>query len=377
MISERYSPSIRSEALEGTVKKTRPLKRIPAQLALLLLIVFIPVVSANVFLLMQQRAHSREHVKEDQLRLARFLAKDFDSAVESGRHVLRALSQLSEVKRLDPRACALLLANQLAHYPGFTGFSLADARGNVIASAPPVSGPLSFSDRRWFQELVRTREFTVGEYLVGRISGEPTLILSHPVTGTEGEMKGALAVGLRFDWLASAARDAQLPQGSTLTAVDSSSTILFRSPDNQAWVGKSLPESPVVREILAKGEGTSELPGVDGVRRLYGYAPVKSAGKTVGYLSVGIPFESVYREEKLLYTRHIVTLLIIAILSIIGAWAYSSLTLVRKTHVLVRAAERLAAGELGVSTGIDHGYGELGRLALAFDRMSGSLERHQ
>src|SRR4029077_16302670 len=52
-----------------------------------------------------------------------------------------------------------------------------------------------------------------------------------------------------------------------------------------------------------------------------------------------------------------------------------NLFIVRQIQALVRATKRVAAGELGVRTGLPQGQGELSQLAGAFDQMAESLER--
>jgi signal transduction histidine kinase len=67
--------------------------------------------------------------------------------------------------------------------------------------------------------------------------------------------------------------------------------------------------------------------------------------------------------------------MLVAGLALAAAWVGGNLFIVRQIQTLVGATKRVAAGELGVRTGLPHGQGELSQLASAFDQMAASLDR--
>jgi len=69
-----------------------------------------------------------------------------------------------------------------------------------------------------------------------------------------------------------------------------------------------------------------------------------------------------------------VALGLVAGLALAAAWVGGNLFIVRQIQALVGATKRVAAGELGVRTGLPEGHGELSQLAGAFDRMAESLQ---
>jgi hypothetical protein len=76
-------------------------------------------------------------------------------------------------------------------------------------------------------------------------------------------------------WLDQWAANAQLPAGSTLTVIDGDGTILARHPESERWVGRPVPEAPIIEVILSQqAEGTTEAIGVDHIRRLYAFTPI-------------------------------------------------------------------------------------------------------
>lgn len=72
--------------------------------------------------------------------------------------------------------------------------------------------------------------------------------------------------------------------------MDNNSTILARYPEPEKCRGKSLPDSPLIKTILARQEeGTAEAAGVDSVQRLHVFAPFHASVTRRVYASPDIP----------------------------------------------------------------------------------------
>jgi signal transduction histidine kinase/HAMP domain-containing protein len=178
-------------------------------------------------------------------------------------------------------------------------------------------------------------------------------------------------------WLNQVAAEVQLPRGSTFTVIDRNGTILVRYPDPGVWVGRSVPEAPVVERILSqKGEGTTEANGVDGVPRLFAFTLLSGApGSGEVYVSLGIPTDVAFADANRVLARNLAGLGLAAMLALAAAWVGGDLFILRWVKVLVETTKRLSAGDLSVRTGLPYGRGELSQLAQAFDDMAASLER--
>src|SRR4029453_15774373 len=98
-------------------------------------------------------------------------------------------------------------------------------------------------------------------------------------------------VSLDLTWVGQFFDRARLPLGSTLDVVDPAGRVLAHHPDGGTWTGKVATEAPLVRLFLAaRGEGTAQVEGLDGIPRLYAFTALGGppAGERV-FMSVGIP----------------------------------------------------------------------------------------
>jgi PAS domain S-box-containing protein len=344
------------------------------RLIVLILLAVLPMLGLTLYNNLEQRRAAAQETQEEALRLAQLMQ---DQLIENTRQLLAALAQLPEIRSGDPAACQALLADFLAQYPMYAALSAATPGGDVWCSAPPPSQPVNVADRSWFQRLLQTKDFVVGEYQLGRISGRSTLALAQPVLDETGDLQGSLAAGLDLTWVNRWAGEAQLPPGARFSVIDRNGTILARYPDAEGWVGRAVPEAPIIQIVLAQHRGVTEARGADGVQRLYAFSPLSSQREAdVGvYLYIGIPPEIAFAEADRALGRSLALLGLVTGLAVIAAWLAADRFVLRQTRALLGATQRLAAGDLDARTGFAYRQGELGQLALAFDRMAETLKQ--
>jgi PAS domain S-box-containing protein len=345
------------------------------RLLLLALLAIVPVLGVMIYNAVEQRRLAAAMVQANALHLARLAADNHEQLIGSTHELLTALAQLPQVRDHDSAACNSLFADLLRQYPHYTNLTAIEPDGDVFCSAVPFTAAVSAADRAWFRQAIQSRDLAIGDYQIGRITGKATVVLAHPVLAATGQVQALVTAALDLAWLNHLAAEAELPAGSSLTVIDQSGTILVRYPDPERWVGQSVAQTPLFQTILAHdGQGSAVLSGVDGVERLCGFTvlrPTAEAGRL--YLSVGLPVESVFADVSRMLIRSLVGLGLVIALTLAVLWVSSDLFLVRPVKALVRAAGRLAGGDLTVRTGLAQKGGELGQLAAAFDRMAGAL----
>ena len=349
------------------------------RLIILVLLAIIPALGLTLYTGLEQRQIATNQAKDEALRLAHFASSRQRQLIEGVHQFLDTLARLPQVRRFDPTICSRLFADILKQYPHYLNIGAIGLDGYIFASAIPPPKQINVADRPYFQRALKTKKFTVGEYQIGRITGKPGVNLGYPVMDDIGTVKAVVYVVLDLTWLNQLTLQADLPQDSILSLIDSDSTILARYPEPEKWVGKTMPEASVVETILAKGEGMIETIGADGVQRLYAFT---SFGSTVSqadkvYVSIGIPSSAIFAQVERTLIRNLAFLLFISLLALSAAWFGGDLLVLRRLNPIVSATKRLGAGDLSARTGIVYGKGELSQLASAFDEMAESLEKYE
>lgn len=350
------------------------------RLLLLVLLAVLPALGLTLYTDSERRRLEAGQMQEDALRVAHLASFTEAQLIEGTRHLLVVLASLPEVRAGDPAACSALFADLLKQYPRYANFLVISPDGNAFCSALPASGSVYVGDRTYFQRAVQTRDFAIGEYQIGRITGRATVNFGYPVGEAAGPVQGVVVAALDLAWLNRLAAEVQLPPQATLTVVDRSGTILVRHPDQGRWSGKSAAAAPIFGAFLAgESADTAEGPDLDGVTRLFAFSRLGGGARGADvFAGIGFPREPLAAAANRALARNLALLGLVGVLALAAAWVGGDLFILRRVTALVRTTKRLSAGDLSARTGIPYGPaggGELSHLARSFDHMAESLEQ--
>ncbi|MHB9099525.1 MAG: cache domain-containing protein, partial [Syntrophales bacterium] len=345
----------------------------------LILLVFVAIIPSLILILLtgrEARRMSADNTKQDAMQLAMVASGNQDLLIESTRQLLAGLARLPELRQQDSRTCSALFADLLKQYQQYNNIVAVKPNGDLWCSGVPAAGPTNYADRGWFPEVMRTRNFVIGEYVIGRITRKPQSSIAYPIINAAGKVEKIIVTGFGLDWLNRFVARTKLPPGSVLTVIDHNATVLARTLEPEKWVGQTVQQAPIVNAILTqKDQGTLETTGIDGIKRLYAFAPLGTLASGSVYVFIGIPTSVAYAQANWILTRNLAALGLAALLAFIIAWAGGNLFFLSRMNALLHTAKRLEDGDLRARTGITYGTGELSKLAHAFDQMAESLEQ--
>ena len=285
------------------------------RLILLVLLAILPLLGLFLFMHVTQRVASREYAQRNVFRLIRFATLEQEELIVSTRQLLVSIAQIPSIRDGEMEACPDLFAGLLPQDTFYSALTLANPDGEVVCSAPALSTPVSVSDRAWFKHVLQSRDFVVGEYVVGRVSGKSVMVMAYPVLDASNSVQSVIAIGIDLSWLKQLMATAELPDDTSYTVIDSLGVILAHDPDVEQWVGKPLGGDPLVARILAGGEdGLFEAQGPDGIQRLYVYAPLNDDLSSREYVSIGIPKDVAYAETNSVLVTNLIGLGVVLIL---------------------------------------------------------------
>ncbi|MEW5958880.1 MAG: PAS domain S-box protein, partial [Chloroflexota bacterium] len=347
------------------------------RLLLLVLLAVLPALGLMLYTNLEQRRLAAAHAQEDALRLTRLMVVEHERLIENVHQLLITLVQLPVIRAGRLADCQALLANLVHLYPAYTNLGAARPDGEIYCSGLPFSGSVNISDRLYFQQAIKIDGFATGEHQIGRITGKPGLNFGYPLHDGAGRIQGVVFAALDLGRLNQLLTQAELPPGSTFTIIDDHGALLARYPHQ--GIGQPILNSPLIQTILAQKEGATAARGLDGVARLYAFAPLKrDDGANAGvYVSIGLPIEVVFAEADRILGRNLTLLGLVTLAAFIGAWVGSDLFLLKRVRALLGTTERLAAGDLTTRTNVVYGQGELSQLARAFDQMAAALEQRE
>lgn len=360
------------------IAKAPLFSRLGPRLFLLLLILLIPAFGLVWRGNMQQRRLAESGVRDRILGISQLAAANQERFIANTRQLLSTLAELRFlVLATDRKFCEIHFQNLVKLSPDYLNFGLIESNGTLFCSARATNNSIHLGDRSYFQRVLQTKRFAAGEFQVGRLTGEPALNFAQPVFSTNGELQRVLFASLKVSLLSEAISRIRLPSNGALTIIDRAGTILARHPDPQGWVGRSMQQTPFVHWVLGQKDAIEELPGIDGIPRLYAVTPISDGQSATMFASVGIPLASSFADARRALIYNSLLMALVAVLVSAGAHLYAGRYVLRPIHALVEAAQRLAQGDLTARTGISPGTAELNQLARAFDSMAEIIERRQ
>lgn len=241
------------------------------RLILLVLLAVIPALGLTLYSGLEQRRHARFHALDDALELAKSASRTHMQIIEATHQFLYTLAQLPQVRNQDPVTCCSLFVELLKQNPQYLNIGAVKPNGNVFASALPLTQPINVADRSYFRRALQTRNFAIGEYQIGRLTGKPAVNFGYPILNEVGTVKAVIFTALDLLWINKLTPANQMHKEATFLVTDNNGIILARYPDPEKFVDKSMAETAIVKAILAKREGVEEALGLDGIPRLFGF----------------------------------------------------------------------------------------------------------
>lgn len=343
---------------------------------LLAALALLPLAGLVFFNAVTQRREAATEAKNDALRLVLTCANNEERMVSSADELLALMAEMPGVKNLDRQACASLFARMLGNKRGYANLGLLNANGDVVASAKAVALPGPVGKRAFFKEALGQGRFAASDFEMEPDGSEAEMMCGEPVRTEDGRIVGVVFAELNLDWMSDVTSGLGLPAGETIGVVNTEGTIVMRIPDTEHLVGKSELQAVSGRTILhQRGSGTADEVGLDQVRRLFAFAPLDPRHGLGAYVSAGIPDETAFSAARRSERRQLAMLAVFALGAFAAAWFAAEILVLRGLRLLLRATQKVAAGDLRTRAGSVHGGGEFRELAQAFDTMASSLEK--
>jgi PAS domain S-box-containing protein len=345
------------------------------RLLLLIIMAVIPALIYIFYTAAEQRDHKESEIREETMHVARLAANSIEQLIEGAHQVLIGYSKLPAVRNYDSPACNNYFSIVKEQLPMYANIAAVKPNGDVFCSSISVDKKINLSDRLFFQTAIKTRDYSIGEYVIARVYGKPSFALGLPVMD-EKRLIAVVYVSLDLNWFKEQLSKIKIYNHAILTVLDRKLTILYRYPDTEKAIGENLSSTELTRLIGDREEGiASARSNMDGIERIWAFTKVPGTGKGMS-VRYGISREVAFADINQLLIKNLLVLLIITCVSLTIAWYGGNYFVMRRMRTLTRATDDLAAGNLSVRVDREGHQDEISRLGDSFNKMAESLERH-
>jgi diguanylate cyclase (GGDEF)-like protein/PAS domain S-box-containing protein len=353
-------------------------KSIRTWLLFLVLLSMLPPAGIFIYSAWDSMDHDMHEAQNDLVRVLQGFAFEHESAVAGTRQFLITLSRLTDVQNLNTRETDRILADLLKRNPLYANIFLLDSEGMYISSAEPFT-PVNLKNRKYFQDALRTMDFSAGEGVVGVTLKRPAFHFAYPISNGQGRFKGIVGVAIDLNRYGERFLMAKLPEGSRLSLTDHRGTILYRYPEGDQYIGKA--DNPERMKQMSDMQEEGIFTGLDHnrTRRYIAYKRFHLTQNSPAYMymRVGIPEDRILASVKKTFLISGILFGFALFISLFCSWLIAETVIVRRLGRLVEAANRFGQGDLAMRTGLAYDKDELGELARSFDAMAAKLEAEE
>lgn len=345
------------------------------QLLGLLLLAVLPGLAALVVLSHLNRESNRDTAIREGEHLAEMVGWGQSQAL---RTALDELHHLADLYRLvptgEPEACNRLMRQFINQHPSYLNAGLIAPNGRIVCSALPFKPDTDLSDRSYFRQAMAGDGPGVGEYQVGRLTGQPSLNIGLPIRNLRKLSTGVLYLAVSLDWFAQAVRNPALPAGAYVAMIDQSGHILTRYPQAASAIGTRFPLHAVFSAPKADSvDNATEYRIARGERWIYIHNPLSiGQGQSPIYTIVAIPAQQIDGPIDRQFQLTLAIVLASSLLVLLLAWFGARRMVLKPLQRLTQAATLIGRGQHGDFDWPDN-RNEFGTLGRAFRQMDQEL----
>ncbi len=348
-------------------------------LILLAILLAIPTIILILHSGISQREEAIHKGQGEARRLVNTISMEQYNLTGDVEQLLVALAQIPDIREHRTKSANAMLGKILRDSPHFGNIVVAEPDGTIWASGLTTTLTLSLKEKRSFQNALKTKKFSSGEYTVGSISGKPTFGFAYPLLNEQGEVELVMAAIVNFDFYNSLLSQNDLAKDISFSFIDRNGVIVHRNSFVERYVGKKIEDGAFQRMKSGPSKDTHTETDNSGIDQIVSYRAMRLPGEQYPYLYIRATMPTKRALEKALRAEliNIAILSPLLLIAIATAIPIADHCFIRRINKLRDAALRLASGDLQVRASDSVRGGELGELALAFDTMAHQLAERE
>ncbi|NQU56011.1 MAG: GGDEF domain-containing protein, partial [Rhodospirillales bacterium] len=234
----------------------------------LMVVIFLGVIAATVWLIYEDRQHEITHSSESMQSLAMVLSKEADSTLTLADTVLtglitdlelHSLGAFSDTKKihlaLDQKRQILLGDGET---PSFAHLFVLGPDGfGVTNSVSHLSARIDVSGRSYFNFHLdnKTSDLHISQPAYSKVTQERIIFLTRRLEDTSGEFMGVIGIHLKLRHFDHLYGSLKLPPGGTVTVIRADGWGVFRYPLADPFFEKSVYDEPGFMKMMSRKAG--------------------------------------------------------------------------------------------------------------------------
>lgn len=323
---------------------------------------------------------AEDQVRQELAAVAQVAEAGQEAVISGVRNMMETVASGPSVRRTDLRElCFSFLANIVSRSPDFANLGFANRQGNIECMGRRTAGAINVSDRDYFNKVMEDPRFTIGSYMLGRVSRTPALGFGMPVYNDDGQFVGVAFAAVNVNRLADAFGKLGLRPGLHVTLLDRNGVLLATTRAGLGQVGEPLADTVLRQAAQGPSIQHTQLQTREGEAGtwLHDVRPI-SIGDA-GSLRLLVSTRLDERLAPAVQRLQIQLLVLASVLALVLllAWQLSVRVLAQPIFGLRQRMQAAAAGQFDPADGPLARTREISELQAGFDDMIGRLREGQ
>lgn len=351
-------------------------KSLQFRILLITVVATVPFIAFSVYDAEQDRERGIKDLKDEALQLVNFTLVEETQTIDGTRQLLISLSNLANEHQDDSTHCKDYLSSLLPKIKRYVNLGIVDKNGFLFASGRPTEKIRDFKNHEFFREVMQSGGFSIGEYFVDPVSHKRIVNLGYPILDEKQRIKAVLFASLDVTYIDEIEKDLVkiFHENFLFIKIDNEGDILATNFSSDELT-KNIVTPSFLKSILKQGTGMIETLSSSNQKYFLVFTSTKSKlFQKELCLIVGVNNEEFFTEiNKTLY-RNLFLIGVLFVMVLVSVLIFSDKYILRIVKNLIKATKEMSTGNLSVRSNVSYSSGELGQLAMTFDRMVESLE---
>lgn len=247
-------------------------------------------------------------------------ANNQSKLIAEAKTFLQNLSSFKFAINPESSECSLVLSEILKLNSNYINLGIPGVDGDLLCNAKMTDKRVNVADRSYFQDAIKNRDFSIGQFQVDRAIGITSINFAYPVINPVNDEIVAVSVAvISLEWWSKYLAESNLPFNSVAYITDHEDNIIATYPDNKKLLGTKLGHNEINTVPLTLGI----LPFKQSINhsRMFASRPLFENSDLIK-ISVGIPLnEELVKINKRLLNISGWILIVILMIFITATWA--------------------------------------------------------
>lgn len=282
--------------------------------------------------------------------VATLAAATHEQSIEGVRQILGTIASGPSVRRHDLETlCAEFIGNVASASPSYSSIGVLTLEGRARCLPEGAELAVDFSDRQYFKDALSTEQFTVGEYLFGRVSEKKALTYSVPIYDYLNRLKGVAYVGLDLEQVDMRFKEQNRDPATQILLVNSSGLVLASTHKSAEAIGDGVSDENLLRLLVEKHPKGTYLRSSQTDSAMYALAPVEHVDSPKTFVVARAYEDEILGPELVQLRSQLVVLVSSTLLGIFAAWAVARRKIALPIAELVKRMNAAGSGRDGLS----------------------------